>query len=112
MIGIAGPVDNNTVEVTNCPHWPPVDGEALAQSCNIPKFMLLNDFAVAGLGVLNLRENDYYRLTDVQPREDGVKLVIGPGTGLGQGFLTKSEYSPHYEVWPSEGGHSEFNVRH
>ena len=49
VIGIAGPVDNNSVEVTNCQHWPPVDGEALSQSCKIPKFMLLNDFAVAGL---------------------------------------------------------------
>ena len=49
VVGIAGPVDNNSVEVTNCPHWPPVDGEALSQSCNIRKFVLLNDFAVAGL---------------------------------------------------------------
>jgi len=49
VVGIAGPVDNNSVEVTNCPHWPPVDGEALSQSCNIRKFILLNDFAVAGL---------------------------------------------------------------
>jgi glucokinase len=30
VVGIAGPVDNNTVEVTNCTHWPPVDGEALS----------------------------------------------------------------------------------
>lgn len=37
--------------------------------------------------------------------------MIGPGTGLGQGFLCKSEYAPFYEVFPSEGGHSEFAVR-
>lgn len=48
MIGIAGPVDNNLVEVTNCPHWPPVDGHALGQTFEIPSFVLINDFAAAG----------------------------------------------------------------
>jgi glucokinase len=27
------------------------------------------------------------------------------------GFLFKSEYSPYYEVSPSEGGHSEYSPR-
>lgn len=49
VVGIAGPVDNNTCEVTNAAHWPIVDGTALSQAFNIPKFLLLNDFAVAGL---------------------------------------------------------------
>lgn len=40
-----------------------------------------------------------------------MKIVIGPGTGLGQGFLTKSEFSPFYEVYPCEGGHAEFSIR-
>ncbi len=54
---------------------------------------------------------DYYRLTDILPVEGAVKMVIGPGTGLGQGFLTKSSFAPYYEVHPSEGGHSEYSVR-
>ena len=37
--------------------------------------------------------------------------MAGPGPGLGEGFLCKSEYSPHYEVYPSEGGHTDFSVR-
>lgn len=48
VIGIAGPVDNNTVEVTNCPHWPLVDGSSISETCNIPHFILINDFAAAG----------------------------------------------------------------
>ena len=43
--------------------------------------------------------------------EDGVKIVLGPGTGHGQGFLIKSKFSPCYEVYPSEGGHVEFAPR-
>lgn len=45
--------------------------------------MLLNDFAVAGLGILNLKEMDFHRITDTVPHPDAVKMVIGPGTGLG-----------------------------
>lgn len=37
--------------------------------------------------------------------------MIGPGTGLGMGFLVKSEYSNYYEVCPTEGGHSEYSPR-
>lgn len=54
---------------------------------------------------------DYFKMTDNISQQDGVKLVIGPGTGLGQGFLCKSEYAPFYEVYPCEGGHSEYSVR-
>ena len=43
--------------------------------------------------------------------EGGVKVVMGPGTGHGQGFLVKSKFSPCYDVYPSEGGHTEFAPR-
>lgn len=33
---------------------------------------------------------------------------MGPGTGLGVGFLTKSKYARFYEVSASEGGHVDF----
>lgn len=43
--------------------------------------------------------------------EGGVKVVMGPGTGHGQGFLVKSKFSPCYDVMPTEGGHTEFAAR-
>ena len=42
---------------------------------------------------------------------DGVKVVMGPGTGLGVGILTKSKFASCHEVYPSEGGHTDFSVR-
>lgn len=61
---------------------------------------------------MKLREGeDYVVLQQGQPKENAAKAVIGPGTGLGQGFLTKSELAPYYEVFPAEGGHSEFSPR-
>lgn len=75
--------------MTNVPHWHLVDGQALSQTLNIPQFILINDFAAAGYGVLTLKEKDFIRMTDNQSADSGVKLVIGPGTGLGQGLLCK-----------------------
>jgi glucokinase len=39
-----------------------------------------------------------------------VKIVIGPGTGLGQGILIMSDDGV-YEPFPSEGGHIDFTVK-
>jgi glucokinase len=50
-------------------------------------------------------------MTDIEPAEGGVKIVIGPGTGLGQGLLCKGNDSQYYDVFPSEGGHVDFSVR-
>jgi len=36
---------------------------------------------------------------------------MGPGTGLGVGILTKSKFANCHEVYPSEGGHTDFAVR-
>jgi glucokinase len=39
-----------------------------------------------------------------------VKVVIGPGTGLGQGILVMTDEGV-YEPYPSEGGHVDFTVK-
>lgn len=46
-----------------------------------------------------------------EPDENGIKMVMGPGTGLGVGMLFKSEFQPCHEVYPTEGGHTDFAVR-
>ena len=58
-----------------------------------------------------MKESDYERLNDAKIEKDGVKIVGGPGTGHGQGFLIKSKFSPCYDIYPSEGGHKEFSPR-
>ena len=61
--------------------------------------------------MLQLKEKDYDRLNRSPIEDGGVKVVMGPGTGHGQGFLVKSKFSPCYEVFPAEGGHTEFAPR-
>ena len=62
-------------------------------------------------GLLQLKEMDYDYVNSAPVEEGGVKVVMGPGTGHGQGFLVKSSFAPCYEVFPAEGGHVEFSPR-
>ena len=61
--------------------------------------------------MLQLQEKDYERLNRAPIEKGGVKIVLGPGTGHGQGYLVKSKFSQCYEVFPSEGGHVEYSPR-
>ena len=114
VFGIPGPVKKNEVlHITNIPHWPKFSGEELANLFNIKKFILLNDFACNGYGVqtdLKLNE-DYVILNDVKQEEDGPKLIIGPGTGLGMGYLLKEEENEFYTIGASEGGHQDYTAK-
>lgn len=110
VVGIAGEVNNNTVRTTNCPHWPVSDGVQVSAEFKMQSFTFINDFAAAGYGICMLTPTDYVHLNRAVEVEGGVKVVMGPGTGHGQGFLTKSVFSKCYEIWSSEGGHVDFAV--
>jgi glucokinase len=101
VIGIAGPVNNNEVlSITNIPHWPRFSGEELADLFKLKKCVILNDFTCNGYGVqadLKLNE-DYIQLNNAQAQEGGPKLMIGPGTGLGMGYLLKDKDSEFYTI--------------
>ena len=45
-----------------------------------------------------LKPKDIIRLDENVPTENGVKVVTGPGTGLGVGYLVKSQESKMYEI--------------
>jgi glucokinase len=50
VIGIAGAVENNTVKVTNIPHWPTLDANSIKNNLkHFDTFDFINDFAAAGL---------------------------------------------------------------
>jgi glucokinase len=41
----------------------------------------------------------------------GPKVILGPGTGLGQAQLFWDDYQDNYKVFPSEGAHGAFAPR-
>ncbi len=104
---IAGPVINNTSNLTNL-SWV-LDAERLQTELDIKKVNLINDFAANSFGILGLKAADIHTLQPGEVKQDAPIAVIGAGTGLGEGFLIPQ--GNKYQVFPSEGGHSDFAPR-
>ncbi len=109
--GIAGPVRDRgsqlTAQLTNL-GWS-FDSDRLASDFDIPKVSLINDFVAVGYGVLGLQPDDLYTLQEGQVKEQSPIGVIGAGTGLGEAYLSWN--GDRYEVYPTEGGHTDFAPR-
>ncbi|MBE9214213.1 glucokinase [Plectonema cf. radiosum LEGE 06105] len=104
---IAGPVINNTAKLTNLAWF--LDTSRLQEQLGIAQVALINDFAAVGYGILGLETEDTLTLQEGKPNPEAPIGIIGAGTGLGQGFLIKTGSA--YQVFPSEGGHSDFAPR-
>lgn len=103
-IGVAGPVDDTIAEVTNLP-WR-IDGQSLQQTFDIGNVRLINDFQAVGYGISSLSDTDISVLQEGIYQSNGIRAVIGAGTGLGQGILIWQDN--YYDVMASEGGHVDF----
>ena len=107
FIGLPGPIENNCViTLPNIPHWELYNGDKLGKKLGFKYLIFINDFVGNAYAIqTNLEEKkDYVVLNRVKPKENGAKLIIGPGTGLGMGFLLKSENEDYYTIGSSEGG--------
>lgn len=104
---IAGPVVNNTCNLTNL-KWE-LSTDRLETELGIEKISLINDFAANSFGILGLKEGDTHTLQTGQIRKDAPIAVIGAGTGLGEAFLIPQ--GEKYQIFPSEGGHTDFAPR-
>lgn len=108
-LGVAGPVadDGRSANITNLP-WI-IDAPALAREFGIGQLRLVNDFAAAALGVTVVAPAERVTLQAGEPLANGVKLVVGAGTGLGMAtLLPQGDKGAGYRVLPSEGGHVGF----
>ncbi|AFY58944.1 glucokinase [Rivularia sp. PCC 7116] len=104
---IAGPVVNNTAKLTNLAWF--LDSSRLEEQLGIASVSLINDFAAVGFGILGLKKEDVLTLQAGKPNLEAPIGILGAGTGLGQGFLIKT--GDMYQIFPSEGGHSDFAPR-
>lgn len=102
--GVAGPVINGRVNVTNLP-WI-IDEVDLKHELKVDKIALINDFAAIGYGIGTLKPEDLLTLQVGKRLEDGIKAYIGAGTGLGIGFITC--YQGTCICHSTEGGHVDF----
>jgi glucokinase len=103
----AGPVKGTVIPLTNAP-WD-IDGAALEADLGVP-VRLVNDFTAVARGALLLDPEREEQLLPVPhpggaaaPDPQGTVLVVGAGTGLGVGYITRGPEGAR--VHASEGGH-------
>lgn len=102
--GIAGPVKEREAHTTNLP-WR-IDADACVRELKINNIALINDFQAVGYGIDGLEEKDFVTLQNGVEQATGPRVVIGAGTGLGEGFSVWN--GDRYDIFPSEGGHVDF----
>jgi glucokinase len=104
FFGVAGPVHNERVRVTNLP-WE-VDVRKLTQILDGVSVSLLNDLEAIASAVPELEPEDLVTLKSGKAIPEGPIAVIAPGTGLGEAFLFWD--CDRYRPIASEGGHTDF----
>lgn len=106
----AGPVSGNRCVMTNLP-WS-IDGNELSRELGL-EIRVINDFLGISYGIPTLNVNDPAQIHTLRHTDGSApapalatKAVIGPGTGLGVGFLAFD--GVRYIPASSEGGHMSF----
>jgi glucokinase len=105
--GVAGPVVDDTVKVTNVPWF--VDARLVAAALGIQRVALLNDLEALAHAVPVLRESETHVLQDGEALRGGNIGLIAAGTGLGQALLLNID--GRFVPSASEAGHADFAAR-
>lgn len=106
-LGIAGPVINEQVQITNRP-WS-IDKKKLKRRFDVVEVFLLNDLEATAQAIPLMQPEELQLLHSGQPNPNGNIALIAPGTGLGEAFLANN--NGEYFAQASEGGHSDFAPR-
>jgi glucokinase len=104
VIAIATPILGDQVKMTNH-HWA-FSIEATRQLLGFRTLLVVNDFAALAMSLPFLGNEGIVRLDQNGIIREGVKAVIGPGTGLGIAGLIPQPYG--WNPLPTEGGHVDF----
>jgi glucokinase len=105
-LGVAGPVIEGKVELTNL-SWV-INVDDLRKAAGTDSVGLINDLEATAYGLATQSPDDFINIQEGDTR-GGNMAIIAPGTGLGEAglFWDKSCYRPY----PTEGGHCDFSPR-
>lgn len=103
--GIAGPVRNNRVAVTNLP-WE-ISAADLGHCLRVDRVALLNDLEATAWGIASLDANDFHTLNHGTADPAGNAAIIAAGTGLGEAGLYHD--GDRHRPFATEGGHADFS---
>jgi glucokinase len=104
VLALAAPVSGEEIALTNrnwCVRLPD-----LSARFGISPIHAVNDFEALAWALPQLRTDDLQPIGEAHIGPDGVKLVVGPGTGLGVAALVPASSGHH--VIASEAGHTSF----
>ena len=102
-IAVAGPVEGEVVHLTNR-NWS-FTRESLRKAADAKAFRLLNDFEALALALPHLDGEDVVQIGGELPQKPGVKIVLGPGTGLGMATLAPLPHGGWMALWRVPAGH-------
>ena len=102
--GVAGPVIDGQVRVTNLPWF--LDARSISAAIGNAPVTLLNDLLSIAYAVPFIEPQDLDTIHDGVPTRGGALGILAPGTGLGEGFLVWN--GNRYQAYPSEGAHATF----
>jgi glucokinase len=102
--GVAGPVLDDTAELTNVP-WK-VDAHRVANALGIRRLRLLNDLQAMPTRCRCFRPTNCMRCRKAKRWRGGNIALIAAGTGLGEALL--HHVDGRFVPSPSEGGHADF----
>lgn len=106
-LGVAGPIVNGEVVMTNVP-WR-VRADEMTAATGVARLRLLNDLEAMAYAVPVLTGDELHTLQAGTPRADGNAALIAAGTGLGEAILHR--VGGRLLPVPSEAGHADFAAR-
>ncbi len=104
VLAVAGPLDGEEVVLTNR-DWS-FRPEELAARFGFSPLRVINDFEAIAWSLPRLSDSEIRPLGTLTVAREGVKVVLGPGTGLGVAALIRA--AGRWHVVASEGGHASF----
>jgi glucokinase len=104
IVCAAGPLDGRRLKLTNA-DWT-IDGPDIADALKLEQGLLLNDFEAQALSLPALSPDWTKDIGTVAKPAGGLRLVLGPGTGLGAAAL--AEIDGRFLPLATEMGHTDF----
>lgn len=103
---VAGPVsDGRHARITNRQSWE-IDADALERRFGFERVAVMNDFVAQAASLPHLPADEVRTIGAPTGERQGVKVAVGPGTGLGVAALVP--VNGRWTPLASEGGHIEF----
>lgn len=100
-MAVAAPVDRDVITLTNR-DWS-FSLSSLKAATNAAHFRLLNDYEALALALPHITKEDLAQIGGSEPKPKSMKVVLGPGTGLGMAMLAPLPQGG-WMALPGEGG--------